>query len=84
MKELKEKSILLNCFKCKGTKFEFNNDYTWAKCSNCNKTYKRGFEELKEFNKKKIEEEIQLLVEESTIEILNDLVRILESQEFHI
>ncbi len=59
-------SMKLRCATCgSDDKFEFNDDWSYVKCTFCNREYFGGIEELKEFNieafdeiKKQIEKDV--------------------------
>lgn len=53
--------------------FEFNEDKSYIKCTNCNREYHGGYDELLELNHETIDKVKQQIAQEAKNEILNHL-----------
>lgn len=74
-----EKNISLRCDVCGADdKFEFNEDKSYVKCTNCGKEYFGGYDELVEYNQDNIDnaiEDMKTEVVEYAQKYLNDSLR---------
>lgn len=79
MKKDYNKSIQLRCVVCgSDSDFESNEDKTYIKCTKCNREYRGGYDELVEFNKGFIDEEIERTKEEVANDLQNEIVLMLK------
>lgn len=70
MEKEKTYNIKLRCIVCGSTdQFEYNEDQSYIKCTNCGKEYLGGRDELVSYNQEQIEE----IKEIATEEVVNDL-----------
>ncbi len=66
----------LRCSTCgSDSHFEYNEDKSYIKCSQCNREYLGGYDELLELNQEIIEKVKQQIAKEAKDEILNQLKR---------
>jgi len=66
-----EKLICATCGS--DSNFEFNEDKSYIKCTNCNREYLGGYDELLELNHETIDKVKQQIAQEAKNEILNHL-----------
>lgn len=70
MEKEKTYNVTLRCIVCGSTdQFEYNEDQSYIKCTNCGKEYFGGRDELVSYNQEQIEE----IKEIATEEVVNDL-----------
>lgn len=70
MEKEKTYKVTLRCIVCGSTdQFEYNEDQSYIKCTNCGKEYFGGRDELVSYNQDQIEE----IKEIATEEVINDL-----------
>lgn len=73
MKKNYDKSVSLKCIICGDTSsFKSNHDKSWIKCERCGKVYSGGYDELKELNQRKIDEETKKMKEEISKDFKKD------------
>lgn len=53
------RNVQLECATCGGQDFEFNDDKTYIKCNTCNREYLGGYDELIEYNQRKINQTLE-------------------------
>lgn len=53
------KNVQLECATCGGQDFEFNDDKTYIKCNTCEREYLGGYDELVEYNQRKINQTLE-------------------------
>lgn len=64
----------LRCATCgSDSHFEFNEDKTYIKCTNCNREYVGGYEELLELNYETIEEIKKVIANDVKKDVINKL-----------
>ncbi len=66
MKEQYHREIRLICATCGGDEFEYNDDKTYVKCKCCNREYLGGYDELVEYNRENIYQNVDIMVDEVT------------------
>ncbi|MFW6046686.1 MAG: hypothetical protein ACOCP4_02705 [Candidatus Woesearchaeota archaeon] len=49
------KNIELKCLSCGTSKFEYNEDKTWAKCNKCGRTFEGGYDQLVKLNQENLD-----------------------------
>jgi hypothetical protein len=79
MKEDYNKSIQLQCITCGNSDFEFNDDKSWIKCCCCDREYLGGYSELVELNQENIDREVNIMKEEVSIDLQNDITNIFKN-----
>ena len=54
----KKITVSLTCATCGQGNFEHNDDKSWVKCTNCQREYLGGIDELTEFNQSNIQDAV--------------------------
>ena len=74
MKNNYDKQIKLRCAVCgSDSHFEFNEDKSYVKCTKCSKEYFGGYDELLEYNKEHIDDNIQAIKNEISDDLKQDI-----------
>lgn len=78
-----EYSIKLRCATCgRDDQFEFNDEKSYAKCTFCNREYKRGIEELKELNTEAFDEVKEQIGKDAIKHIQDELKKAFRGNKF--
>lgn len=74
MKNNYDRAIRLRCIVCGSEDhFEFNEDKSYVKCTNCGKEYFGGYDELVECNKEHIDDNVQAMKKEIGDDLKKDI-----------
>lgn len=80
MKTDYSKSIRLRCIVCgSDSNFEHNEDKTYIKCTNCNREYLGGYDELVELNEGLINEELEATKQEIANDAKEGIIKSLKN-----
>lgn len=74
MKNNYDREIQLRCIVCGSEDhFEYNEDKSYVKCTNCGKEYFGGYDELVECNKEHIDDNVQAMKKEIGDDLKKDI-----------
>lgn len=79
------RNISLQCVTCGADyAFESNDSKGIIKCLRCNRIYYGGYNELKDLNQKRIDEEMQIIVKDAKEDIEKELVEMFKKAGFRV